>query len=266
MELWSQTRRGCESQADRARIAILLDGRADMTLPELQKELMVATGRRTSVPHLWRVVRGMGFRRKKVGPRPERDTEANQRRREAFVTELRTIPPERLFYLDESGFSTQMTRLYGRCRGGRRVVDAVPGGDWKMVTILGAMNHQGMLAAMIIEAATDREIFLAFLDDVHCPKLQAGDVLIMDNLSAHKVDGVQQRIEAMGARLLHPAALLARPQPHRESLGKAQSASPKRSGSLCRNTPQRNRPTPHSYQPKRRNSLVQTPLYQYGYG
>ena len=83
------------------------------------------------------------------------------------------------------------------------MTDAVPGGDWKIVTILGAMNHQGMLAAMTIEAATDREVFLAFLDEVLCPKLSPGDVLVMDNLSAHKVDGVRQRIEAAGARLLY---------------------------------------------------------------
>ena len=72
-----------------------------------------------------------------------------------------------------------------------------------MITILGALNHNGMLAAMTIEAATDREIFLAFLDDLLCPKLQPGDVLVMDNLSAHKVDGVRQRVEATGARLLY---------------------------------------------------------------
>jgi len=56
---------------------------------------------------------------------------------------------------------------------------------------------------MTIEAATDREIFLTFLDDVLCPKLRPGDVLVMDNLSAHKVEGVRQRVEATGARLLY---------------------------------------------------------------
>ncbi len=61
------------------------------------------------------------------------------------------------------------SRLYGRYRGGCRVADAVPGGDWKGVTILGAMNRQGMLAAMTIEAATDREVFLAFLDACSAP-------------------------------------------------------------------------------------------------
>jgi transposase len=133
----------------------------------------------------------------------ERDTEENRRRRAQFVAELRTIPSERLIYLDESGVSTQMTRRYGRARHGRRVPDAVPGGDWKMLTILGALNHQGMLAAMTIEAATDGDVFLEFLDQVLCPKLKPGDVLIMDNLSAHKVEGVKARIEVTGARLLY---------------------------------------------------------------
>lgn len=96
-----------------------------------------------------------------------------------------------------------MTRRYGRARDGRRVADQVPGGGWKMLTILGAMNQHGMLAAMTIEAATDGDVFREFLDQVLCPKLKPGDVLVMDNLSAHKVDGVRERVEATGARLLY---------------------------------------------------------------
>jgi transposase len=96
-----------------------------------------------------------------------------------------------------------MTRVYARALRGRRVHDAVPGGHWKIVTILGAMDHTGMLAAMTIEAATDREIFLAYLDEVLCPKLRPGHVVVMDNLSAHKVEGVRERIEQKGASLLY---------------------------------------------------------------
>lgn len=96
-----------------------------------------------------------------------------------------------------------MTRTYARALRGRRVHDAVPGGHWKMLTVLGAMDHRGMLAAMTVEAATDREVLLAFLDDVLCPKLRAGHVVVMDNLSAHRVDGVRDRIEACGASLLY---------------------------------------------------------------
>ena len=72
-----------------------------------------------------------------------------------------------------------------------------------MLTILGAMDHRGMLATMSIEAATDGDVFLAYLDQVLCPKLRSGHVVIMDNLSAHKVDGVRERIEACGASVLY---------------------------------------------------------------
>ena len=132
----------------------------------------------------------------------ERDTEENLLRREAFLANLRAIAPEDLIYLDESGVSTQMTRLYARAEKGQRVQAAVPGG-WKRLTILGAMSVDGMVAAMTAEAATDREVFLAYLDQVLCPKLRAGNVVVMDNLSSHKVAGVRERIEACGASLLY---------------------------------------------------------------
>ena len=96
-----------------------------------------------------------------------------------------------------------MTRLYGRAPKGLRLRGRVPCGNWKILTILGAMDHTGMLATMTVEAATDGDVFLAFLDQVLCPKLRAGHVVVMDNLSAHKVDGVRERIEACGASLLY---------------------------------------------------------------
>jgi transposase len=133
----------------------------------------------------------------------ERDTEENRKRREEFVATLRGISPEKLIFLDESGVSTQMTRLYARCQTGARIHETTPDGRWRILTILGAMSTRGMIAAMTVEAATDREIFLAYLDKVLCPKLQPGDVVVMDNLSSHKVTGVRQRIEAVGAMLLY---------------------------------------------------------------
>ncbi len=133
----------------------------------------------------------------------ERDTETNQKRRAEFLEKVRATPPERLIYLDESGVSTQMTRLYARCIGGQRVHETTPDGRWKVLTILGAISTRGMIATMTVEAATDREIFLAYLDHVLCPQLRPGDVVVMDNLSSHKVAGVRERIEAAGAELLY---------------------------------------------------------------
>jgi transposase len=108
-----------------------------------------------------------------------------------------------LIFLDESGVTTQMTRGYARASGGRRVHEATPGGHWKILTILSALSLGGLLATMTIEEATDGDIFLAYLEQVLGPKLRPGDVVVMDNLSAHKVAGVEQLIQAAGAELLY---------------------------------------------------------------
>jgi hypothetical protein len=133
----------------------------------------------------------------------ERDTEANRKGREEFVERIRAIPPERLIYLDESGVTTSMTRLYGRCVGGRRIHEATPGGHWKILTILSAMSMRGMIATMTIEEPTDGDIFLAYVEHLLCPVLRSGDVVVMDNLSSHKADGVRAWIENQGAQLIY---------------------------------------------------------------
>jgi transposase len=71
------------------------------------------------------------------------------------------------------------------------------------MTILGAMSLSGMVATMTIEEATDADIFLAYVEQVLSPVLKSGDVVVMDNLSSHKVDGVRESIEKAGAELLY---------------------------------------------------------------
>ena len=133
----------------------------------------------------------------------ERDSEENRKRRAEFLQTLRAISPERLIYLDESGVTTSMTRLYARSRDGARIHEAAPQSHWKILTILGAIGTRGMIATMTIEEPTDADIFLAYLDHVLCPKLRPGDVVVMDNLSVHKIDGVRARIEAVGAQVIY---------------------------------------------------------------
>ena len=96
-----------------------------------------------------------------------------------------------------------MTRLYGRRPDGRRIHEATPGGHWKIMTILAAMRLRGITAAMTIEEPTDGDIFLAYIEQVLCPTLATGDVVVMDNLGAHKVKGVNQLIQAHGAEVLY---------------------------------------------------------------
>ncbi len=109
------------------------------------------------------------------------------------------IAPERLIFLDESGVTTSMTRLYGRGMGGARIREGTPGGRWSVLTMLAALSLGGVRAMMTIDA----EVFRAFLEFVLCPRLAPGDVVVLDNLSAHKVAGVRELVEARGARLLY---------------------------------------------------------------
>jgi transposase len=108
-----------------------------------------------------------------------------------------------LVFLDESGATTQMTRNYGPAPRGQRVNEATPQGRWQVLTMLAALTTRGLEAPMAIGEATDGDIFLAYLEQVLCPRLRPGQVVIMDNLSAHKVAGVREQIEAVGARLVY---------------------------------------------------------------
>jgi len=106
-------------------------------------------------------------------------------------------------FLDESGVTTEMTRRYGRAMRGERVHDAVPAGHWHTLTLLAALDLRGVRAAMTVEAPTDGDVFLAYVGQVLAPRLAAGEVVVMDNLPAHKVEGLRALIEARGAQLLY---------------------------------------------------------------
>jgi transposase len=96
-----------------------------------------------------------------------------------------------------------MTRSYGGALNGARVDEAVPAGRWRTLTVLGAVSVSGWVATMSIEAPTDGDVFLAYLEHVLCPQLKPGQLVVMDNLGAHKVDGVRQLIEQAGAALCY---------------------------------------------------------------
>lgn len=108
-----------------------------------------------------------------------------------------------MIFLDESGVTTQMTRTWARAPKGERVAESTPQGHWKVLTTLGAMSLRGMVATMTIEAATDADIFDAFVEHVLCPKLEPGDVVVLDNLSAHKAASIAEKVAARGAELIY---------------------------------------------------------------
>jgi transposase len=94
-----------------------------------------------------------------------------------------------------------MTRTRARAPRGQRVVCKVPGGHWKIVTMISAIRLSGPFAAGTVVGATDSDLFRSYVRDLLAPQLKAGDVVVMDNLSPHKAPGVREAIEAAGATL-----------------------------------------------------------------
>jgi transposase len=108
-----------------------------------------------------------------------------------------------LIFIDESGLSTKMARLRGWAPKGQRCRAAVPHGHWKTVTFVGGLTLSGFIAPMLIDQPMDGEIFLAWCEQMLGPALRPADVVVMDNLPAHKVAGIRTAIEARGATLLY---------------------------------------------------------------
>ena len=122
-------------------------------------------------------------------------------RRRAWFEVQPDLTPERLVFIDETGASTKMARRYGRAPRGERCRASVPHGHWKTTTFVGALRLEGMTAPMVLDGAMHGAAFLAYVEQVLVPTLTAGDIVIMDNLPAHKPVAVRQAIEAAGAEL-----------------------------------------------------------------
>ena len=133
----------------------------------------------------------------------ERDLERVQTRRSEYGAEIGLEIVGRLKFLDEAGSNLAMTRLYGRAAPGERVYDTVPQNYGENITMLAGLSADGVSASMTIEGAVDGLVFPAYVEQVLTPTLCAGDVVIMDNLGAHKVKGIKEAIEARGAKVIY---------------------------------------------------------------
>lgn len=114
-----------------------------------------------------------------------------------------TLDPTKLVFIDETWAKTNMARLYGRCAKGQRLVCPVPHGHWKTTTFIAGLRHNAITAPLVIDRPMNGVIFKAYVEQMLAPTLSPGDIVVMDNLSSHKIDGVRQAIEDRGARLLY---------------------------------------------------------------
>jgi transposase len=113
------------------------------------------------------------------------------------------MDPSRFVFLDETGTTTTMTRRYGWGPKGERVVDATPWGHWKITTFVAGLRASGVIAPMVLDGPMTGEVFRAYVEQVLVPELSPDDVVVLDNLAAHKVAGIREMIRATGASLLY---------------------------------------------------------------
>lgn len=112
------------------------------------------------------------------------------------------LEPHRLVFLDETGTSTKMTRLYGRCPKGQRLRSKAPFGHWKTQTFIAGLRCFGLTAPFVVDRPMNRRIFETYVETQLAPTLSAGDVVILDNLAAHKSPRAEAAIKARGAWML----------------------------------------------------------------
>jgi len=113
------------------------------------------------------------------------------------------MDPARFVFLDETATSTVMVRRYGRSPAGARLVDAVPHGHWKTTTLIAGLRQTGLVAPLVLDGPMTGIAFRAYVEQFLAPALEPGDVVVLDNLAAHKVDGVHQGVAAAGASILY---------------------------------------------------------------
>ena len=115
----------------------------------------------------------------------------------------RYMDPERFVFLDETGAATNMIRRYGWGPRSERLVDAAPHGHWRTTTFIAGLRSTGLVAPLVLDGPMTGEAFLAYVGQFLAPTLAKGDVVVLDNLAAHKVAGVRETIRASGASLLY---------------------------------------------------------------
>lgn len=120
-----------------------------------------------------------------------------------FQTAQRGLDPSRLVAVDESGSNIAMTREYARALRGERAPGRRPFGWGDNITMIGALTVSGVSAMMTVNGGTTGEVFLAFVRQLLVPSLRPGNIVLLDNLSAHKVAGVREAITAVGASVLY---------------------------------------------------------------
>ena len=129
-------------------------------------------------------------------------SERNEQERAAWRAEVSQLPAKQLVFVDECGSNIALTPLYARAPKGERAKGSVPRNRGKNTTLIASLSLAGMGAAMILEGSANAIAFEIYVEQLLLPSLQAGQIVVMDNLRAHKGERVRQAIEAKGCQVL----------------------------------------------------------------
>lgn len=170
----------------------------DLTLKELKEKV----GTKLCVQTLCNALRVLKLTfKKKVLVASEQDRPDVAELRAKWRLTQANIDPDRLVFIDETWVKTNMTRTRGRSLQGTRLIAKVPHGHWKTTTFMAALRTTGLTAPLVIDGPINGTIFLAYIRQHLVPTLRDGDIVVMDNLSAHKVAGVEEAVESVGAKV-----------------------------------------------------------------
>ncbi len=114
---------------------------------------------------------------------------------------LDKIDVRNLVFVDEAGLNLSMSRLFARALNGERAFGSIPGTKGGNISLIGALNLDGLVAAMTIPGSTNTEVFLTYVTQVLVPQLWKGAIVVMDNLKAHHAESIRVAIESAGAKV-----------------------------------------------------------------
>jgi transposase len=189
---------GIETHGDR--ILALIEAAPDL---EEIRTALARDGVEVGRVSIWRFFQRHGISFKKTAHASEQDRPDVTEARSAWRARQGRLDPRRLVFLDETWTNTKMARLRGRCRRGLRLKSALPHGHWKTTTFVAGLRCREIIAPLVIDRPMNGLIFRTYVEEMLVPALTPGDMVIMDTLSAHKVDGIRQAIEGAGARLCY---------------------------------------------------------------
>src|SRR5580698_2471950 len=188
------------TEADRLQLANLVEQTPDATLKHLHEQL----NKPVSISTVVRALNDMKltFKKKSVHA-SEQNRPDVMLKREEWEQCMPGLDLDKLVFFDEIGVNTKMVRLHGRCPAHQRLIDFAPAGHYSSSTLMSGMRLDGVVAPMLLDGPVNGETFAGYVEECLAPALEPGDILIIDNLPAHKSERVTAAVEGAGCMLVY---------------------------------------------------------------